>query len=358
MPNMDNQEHYTTPGKSGTRSKSLSPTTKATVRPPACLKPSRLRHLSNARPCSQVPWYRVTRVTISGRALAVEHDDCHLEDCDRCQSPEGKARRMLERRGNWAKPDEVWAQAATHFQASGCTEYLRYDDVPQKEMQKLLLAMRRSHQQLAAAILYSGKRGETRRARHFYLTPETAAFVRQRLDPVVGAPAVEGEVSAARIAEAMDGTYRAMRGVGIVDLGASFRGKSPEVYNTPPAPTPSAAGWTPTSPGPPVSLREFRCNHLGNRRTLKAQGIQLPARYDRTDPTASDSNIDGPAIPVAEFKEETRPMMTRDQANELLELQRAMLREEMEQTELLRKQADRTQDDTDPHHVPARRRTQ
>ena len=264
---------------------------------------------------------------------------------------------MLERRRNWLPQDEAWARVAAELHATDCGLYLRYDDdLDQETMQKLLHGLRRSRHGLSGYEYTTADEG-----RHFFVTAESAQFIREKL----GAPVVQGQTSAEQVTQVMEAGYKAQRGWG-VHSGARIFSGMPRSVQSPPTPplSPPRFTWSPTNPGPPVSLREFSCNHLGSRATLKQRGImlpdpsQLPARYDRTDPAAPDSNIDGPAIPVAEFREEVRPMMTREEAKEFLELQRAILREQMEQTELLRKQADRTQDDTDPHHVPARRRTQ
>jgi len=117
-------------------------------------------------------------------------------------------RRMLEDRHIYLPPEQVWEAAARHLQDSGCTEYLRYDDIPQDRMEKLLKSLHRSHQiNIRASILYTGERNSTQRVRHFFLTPEAAALVQEKLADTYGPPAAEGIATATQITQILGMEY-------------------------------------------------------------------------------------------------------------------------------------------------------
>ena len=336
MPKID-QDHYTTQSKSETISKCLASSATG-----VSLRPSKFHH----RPpnCSKVEYFLVTRRCVSGAAIRWKGGmQCHQPDCPRCQTPEAKATRMLERRGNWLPHDQAWAKAADQLQTTDCKLYLRYDGLEQKAMQSLLHGLRRSHRGQDGYVITTTDGG-----RHFFVTPESARFIRERW----GSPAEECQTSLERVTAAIEGGYKAQRGWG-VHSGAKIFSGMPRSVQSPLSP----AAWSADNPGPPVSLKVFSCNHQGSRETLKRQGICLPTAPTNRD-RQTGSTIDDQAIAVFPLEKETVPMMTRDEAKEFLELQRAILREQMEQTELLRKQGDRTQDVTDPHYVAARRRPQ
>jgi hypothetical protein len=150
---------------------------------------------------------------------------------------------------------------------SAVESQIEYGQVQQKQIQKLLKAAKRPHQDLDGYLITNGG------GRHFFVTPDSARFLLERLEPAVE----EGRTSSELIEAVMSGGYKAQRGWG-VHSGARIFSGMPRSGQSPLPPVHRA--WSLATPGPPISLQELTCKRLGSRDSLKRQASSYLSPID------------------------------------------------------------------------------
>jgi hypothetical protein len=113
---------------------------------------------------------------------------------------------------------------------SAVESQIEYGQVQQKQIQKLLKAAKRSHQDLDGYFITNDG------GRHFFVTPDSARFLLERLGPAVE----EGRTSSELIEAVMSGGYKAQRGWGVhsgarIFSGMPRSGQSPSPVSTVPS---------------------------------------------------------------------------------------------------------------------------
>jgi hypothetical protein len=260
------------------------PSTLTTRKQPS-IRPQDFTSKPVRKTCAEVDYTLVYRRSVTGKAVGYKHHaDCHVPGCKRCGTPQAKTRQALERRGYRNEDQRESAKDLAHFQlqTSGCTRYLRYGKLNQKERQQMLHALRRSRTKLDGVALITQDGGT-----QFFGDPASAQFIEERL----GKAAEAGELGKLTLDRVLDRGFKAVRRWGVHSVAKSFL-ESNEVYNPP------------TRHPRQVSITEFNCHHLDTEDNLRHRGLWFPG--DRK----KHSIIDDESKPVVESKERGEVEMT------------------------------------------------